>query len=187
VPGRIRDLHICLETTCLGSGCPPAHVKPKGKAFEISAALLVYRRKGDSLEVLLIHPGGPYWANKDLGAWSLPKGLVEPGEDEFEAAKREFREETGLEPPSGQYTFLGEVKLRSGKRIRAWAGEGDFDVTRLKSNNFPLEWPPKSGKFRYFPEADRGGWFTPAEAKEKLLLGQVDFVDGLLVALKLPR
>jgi predicted NUDIX family NTP pyrophosphohydrolase len=166
---------------------PPARVKPKGKDLEISAALLVYRRKGDSLEVLLIHPGGPYWANKDLGAWSLPKGLVEPGEDEFEAAKREFREETGLEPPSGQYTFLGEVKLRSGKRIRAWAGEGDFDVTRLKSNAFPLEWPPKSGKFRYFPEADRGGWFTPAEAKQKLLLGQVDFVDGLLVALKLSR
>jgi predicted NUDIX family NTP pyrophosphohydrolase len=161
-------------------------VKQKGKVAEVSAALLLYRRKGDSLEVLLIHPGGPYWANKDLGAWSLPKGLVEPGEDEFAAAKREFREETGLEPPIGEYTFLGEVKLRSGKRVRAWAGEGDLDVTRLKSNTFPLEWPPKSGKLRNFPEADRGAWFAPAEAKRKLLLGQIDFVDRLLAALKIP-
>ena len=124
----------------------------------------MYRRGGGPLEVLLVHPGGPLWARKDEGAWSIPKGEYDSEvEDAFEAAKREFTEETGL-PPGTWHRSLGEAKLRSGKIVSAWAFQGDCDATALLSNTFELEWPPHSGRRVRFPEADRAGWFAPDEA-----------------------
>ena len=145
-----------------------------------SAGLLVYRRVDGRLEVLLVHPGGPFWARKDDGAWSLPKGEYEPDEDPLEVALREFREELGSEPPdpSGT-TFLGELPQPSGKRVVAWAVPGDLDVGTVRSNTFTMEWPPRSGRTREFPEVDRAGWFDLGTARRKLLRGQVGFLDRL--------
>ncbi len=139
----------------------------------ISAGLLLYRRRGSATEVLLVHPGGPYWAGKDEGAWSVPKGLVEPGEDERATAWREFREETGFEPGAGgEERDLGTFRLPSGKRLRVWAVEADCEPAALVSNHFELEWPPKSGQKRRFPEVDRAAWFTRDEAFAKISRGQ---------------
>jgi predicted NUDIX family NTP pyrophosphohydrolase len=147
-------------------------------AKKLSAGILVYRRLGGEMEVFLVHPGGPFWAKKDEGAWSIPKGEYEAGDDPFTAAKREFREETGIEI-DGAFHPLRALKQPSGKVISAWAVEGDVDVTTVTSNTFALEWPPKSGKTREFPEVDRGAWFDLPTARVKLLVGQRGLLDQL--------
>lgn len=144
-----------------------------------SAGLLLYRRAAGGLEVLLVHPGGPYWARKDEGAWSIPKGEIEPGEEALAAARREFEEETGA-AVSGEFVPLSHVKLRSGKVIHAWAVQADFDPAALRSNLFSMEWPPKSGEQREFPEADRAGWFSIDRARVKIHPGQAPLLDFLL-------
>ncbi len=149
-----------------------------------SAAILLYRCGVSSLEVLAVHPGGPYWAKKDLGSWSLPKGEYEEGEAPLAAAVREFTEELGSPPPEGPRLDLGEVKLASGKLVTAWAIEGDFDVSRLKCETFEMEWPPRSGQVREFPEVDRAEWFTISSARSKLNPAQGAFLDQLLTVLR---
>ena len=147
---------------------------------KLSAGLLVYRRTGGELEVLIVHPGGPFWAKKDDGAWSVPKGEYEPDEDPLEVALREFEEEIGAEPPDhATAVSLGELRQPSGKVVRAWAVEGDLDVSEVRSNTFEMEWPPRSGRTQEFPEVDRAGWFGLEEARRKLLRGQVGFLDRL--------
>ena len=150
-----------------------------------SAGLLLYRMTGDGVvEVLLAHPGGPFWARKDAGAWSIPKGEYEPSDDALAAARREFREEIGLDPPAGDPLLLGERRQPSGKWVTAWALAGDVDVTRATSNTFELEWPRGSGTVREFPEVDRVEWMTVDQARGKLLKGQVPFLDALLEMLE---
>ena len=144
-----------------------------------SAGVLLYRRRDGAVEVFLVHPGGPFWAKKDKGAWSIPKGEYAEGEDPLSVAKREFAEELGCPPPEGRYIELGELKQPSGKRITAFAVAGDFDSATVKSNLFELEWPPKTGRKQSFPEVDRAQWFTLAEAREKILPGQAPFIDRL--------
>jgi len=148
-----------------------------------SAGLLLYRRRDGAVEVLLVHPGGPLWARRDAGAWSIPKGEVGEGEDPRAVALREFEEETGHLPPRGELVALGEVRQRGGKLVTAWAAAGDLDPAAITSNTFTLEWPPRSGRRRQFPEVDRAGWFDPATAREKLLAAQAELVDRLLAAL----
>jgi predicted NUDIX family NTP pyrophosphohydrolase len=146
---------------------------------KLSAGLLMFRRRDDRIEVLLVHPGGPFWAKKDLGAWSLPKGEYAEGEDPLAAARREFEEETGVRP-EGEFLSLGQVRQAGGKVVSGWAFEGDLDPASLKSNTFTLEWPPKSGKMRDFPEVDRAGWFSIEESGEKILPGQVGLLEALV-------
>lgn len=148
-----------------------------------SAGLLMYRRSGADFAVLLVHPGGPFWAKKDLGAWSIPKGEYAPGEDALAVALREFAEETGAQP-TGAVEPLGEVVQAGGKRVSAWAIEGNFDPATLVSNTFALEWPPRSGRTAQFPEVDRAEWFAPGEAQQKILPGQRAFIDRLARLLK---
>ena len=139
----------------------------------ISAGLLLYRRRDPGAEVFLVHPGGPYWAKKDDGAWSVPKGLVDPHEDELTGARREFREETGFDANGrGREHDLGVFRQPSGKRLHIWAVEGDCDPAALSSNLFEMEWPPKSGRTQRFPEVDRGAWFDRAQALLKIVKGQ---------------
>jgi predicted NUDIX family NTP pyrophosphohydrolase len=145
----------------------PAHVMPRKQ----SAGLLLFRRRGSSLEVLLVHPGGPLWARKDDGAWSIPKGEVEENEDILSAARREVDEETGARP-SGTFISLSPVRQTGGKIVHVWAVESDFDPASLKSNRFEMEWPPKSGSRRSFPEVDRAGWFDLETAARKILASQ---------------
>ena len=147
-------------------------------AKKISAGLLLYRRRGE-LEVFLVHPGGPFWAKKDAGAWSIPKGEIGEGEEPLQAAQREFLEETGF-PIGGEFRPLEPLKQSGGKIVHAWAVEADCDPSELRSNLFSLEWPPKSGQTREFPEVDRGDWFTIPEAREKILKGQIGFIDQLV-------
>ncbi len=146
-----------------------------------SAGLLPYRTRGDgSLEVLIAHMGGPFWARKDDGAWSIVKGEYGAGEDAFAAARREFTEETGAPPPSGEPIALGELRQRGGKLIVAWALEaGELDPSGFHSNTFTLEWPRGSGRMQEFPEVDRAAWFDCETARRKLVAGQVPFVDVL--------
>ena len=141
-----------------------------------SSGLLMYRIRNEALEVFLVHPGGPFWSKKDLGAWSIPKGEYEPDEEPLEAAKREFREETGLEA-QGDFTKLTPVKQKGGKVVSVWAFKGDCNPESVRSNRFSLEWPPKSGKLVEFPEIDRAAWYTIEEAKEKIFEGQIPFLD----------
>jgi len=138
----------------------------------VSAGLLLYRRRSSGAEVFLVHPGGPLWAGKDDGAWSIPKGLVKPDEDEFAAAQREFTEETGFAVSARGARDLGIFRQRSGKRLHAWALEGDCAPADLTSNLFAMEWPPRSGRTAHFPEVDRGGWFDAAQARIKITAGQ---------------
>ncbi len=138
----------------------------------------MYRNRGGALEFLLVHPGGPLWAKKDLGMWSIPKGELGRDEDPLDAAKREFHEETGL-TASGQFIPLASVKLKSGKVIQAWAFEGDCDPTAIRSNTFSMEWPPRSGKQQEFPEVDRAAWFDIEESKKKINQGQVGLLEEL--------
>jgi len=142
---------------------------------QTSAGLLLYRGSGGETEVLLVHPGGPFWARKDAGAWSIPKGSPDAGEDLLAAARREFHEETGF-TPEGEFRPLGAFKQPSGKIVHAWAVEGDCDPSKLVSNLFEMEWPPKSRKRARFPEIDRAGWFQGGEALVKILSGQKPIV-----------
>jgi len=143
-----------------------------------SAGLVMYRVRGAHLEVLLVHPGGPLWAKKDLGAWSIPKGEVSLEDDELSTAKREFEEETGLRP-QGEFLPLGKITQKSGKTVRAWAFAGDCDPAALRSNTFSMEWPPHSGKKQEFPEIDRAAFFSLAEAKEKINPAQIGLLEEL--------
>ena len=141
---------------------------------------MLYRGADGGPEVLLVHPGGPYWVKRDDGAWSLPKGEYEPGEDPLEAAVREFDEELGSEPPDrSDAVSLGQLRQPSGKVVSAWALEGDLDVSEIRSNTFEMEWPPRSGRTGEFPEVDRAAWFDLPAARRKLLRGQVGFLDRL--------
>lgn len=143
-----------------------------------SSGLLLFREASGTLEVLLVHPGGPFWSRKDEGAWSIPKGEFEEGEDPLDAARREFEEETGASA-RGEALPLGSLRQTGGKVVHAWAVRGDFDPALLRSNTFLLEWPPKSGRLREFPEVDRAGWFPLDEARRKILKGQAGFLDRL--------
>ncbi|ESY86361.1 MULTISPECIES: NUDIX domain-containing protein [Mesorhizobium] len=143
-----------------------------------SAGLLIYRRSNDDISVLLVHPGGPFWAKKDDGAWSIPKGLVEEDEDELAAARRETEEELGI-AIEGSFVRLGDYKQPGGKIVMAWSVEADIDVAAIKSNTFTMEWPPRSGSMKEFPEVDRAGWFTLAEAGVKILQGQRPMLSDL--------
>ena len=145
---------------------------------KLSAGILLFRRGPAGLEVMLVHPGGPFWAKKDEGAWSIPKGLAEEGEDLLAAAKREFLEETGM-PVGGAFLDLGAHKQASGKTIVAWACEGEFDPASLKSNTFSLEWPPRSGRMAEFPEVDRAAWYSIDEAFVKINKGQKPILAAL--------
>jgi predicted NUDIX family NTP pyrophosphohydrolase len=144
-----------------------------------SAGLLMFRRRDSNLQVFLVHPGGPFWREKDAGAWSIPKGEYEEGEDPLEAAKREFREETGIKP-DGEFVALGQTKQSGGKVISAWAFEGDCSPAEVRSNTFSMEWPPKSGHEQEFPEVDRADWFDLNEARTRILKGQVVFLNWLV-------
>ncbi|MCW3066676.1 MAG: hydrolase [Solirubrobacterales bacterium] len=150
----------------------------------MSAGLLLYRHGDEGPEVLLVHPGGPFWARKDAGAWSVPKGEVDEGEDPEAAARRELAEELGSAPPLGELIDLGEVRQQGGKVVRAWAAEAVFDPATLRSNAFELEWPPRSGRSQEFPEVDRAEWFRPDEARTKINPAQIAFVDRLLAQLR---
>jgi predicted NUDIX family NTP pyrophosphohydrolase len=151
---------------------------------KLSAGLLLFRRGNQDgetvLEVLLAHMGGPFWARKDDGAWSIPKGEYEPGEDPFAAARREFEEELGSAPPALAYRDLGSVRQLGGKVVTAWAAEADFDTAGSVSNTFVLEWPRGSGQLRSFPEVDKASWFTVEAARVKLVRGQQPLIDRLL-------
>ncbi|MCE6990144.1 NUDIX domain-containing protein [Dyadobacter sp. CY323] len=148
-----------------------------------SAGILMYRKK-EELEVLLVHPGGPFFARKDLGSWSIPKGIYVSGEDALDAAKREFEEETGFKP-EGDFIALKPVKLKSGKEVKAWACEGDLDASAIVSNSFDIEWPPRSGKRQTFPEVDKAGWFGLQVATQKMNERQIPFLEELKSLLKL--
>jgi len=148
-----------------------------------SAGLLLFRETPEGVEVLLVHPGGPYWAKKDDGAWSIPKGEFRDDEEPLAAARREFEEEMGR-PVDGDFLPLEPLKQPSGKRVLAWAVAADFDPSALQSNTFSLEWPPKSGRQQQFPEVDRAGWFDIHAAKQKILKGQAPFLDQLLARLQ---
>lgn len=148
-----------------------------------SAGLLMYRVRNGRPEFLLVHPGGPFYKNKDTGAWTIPKGEIEPGEEALATARREFEEETGFKA-EGPFLPLTPVKQKSGKVVKAWAFAGDCDPGALKSNMFSLEWPPHSGRKQEFPEVDRAGWFGLVEAREKMNPAQVDFLDELVAKLK---
>jgi predicted NUDIX family NTP pyrophosphohydrolase len=147
-----------------------------------SAGLLMYRRRGRHVEVLLIHPGGPFWARKDEGAWCIPKGEF-TDEEPLEAAKREFQEETGC-PVGGDFQPLTPIKQAGGKMVYAWAVAGDCDVETIQSNTFTMEWPPHSGQWKTYPEADRAAWFSLSQAREKILKSQRPLLDGLERLLK---
>ena len=149
------------------------------KSAKTSAGILLYRRSPAGIEVFLVHPGGPFWAKRDIGSWTVPKGEVNSDENLLQAAKREFHEETGARV-DGEFVELAPVRQPSGKMVHGWAVEGDVDAAAITSNTFSIEWPPKSGKTREFPEIDRGGWFALAEAREKLLPGQVPLLDQLI-------
>ena len=155
-------------------------------ATKVSAGLLLYRRRAESVQVLIAHPGGPFFARKHEGAWTVPKGEVEDGEYLLAAARREFVEETGFPLPSGAPLPLGSVRQRSGKRVHAWALEGDCDADALVSNRFEMEWPRRSGRLASFPEIDRVQWASPEDARRLLNAAQVAFIDRLLDALRPP-
>jgi len=148
-------------------------------AGSVSAGILLYRRRAGALQVLLVHPGGPFWSRKDAGAWTIPKGEIGAGEEPLEAAKRKLAEETGLRP-EGRFIPLDPIRQRAGKAVYAWAVEGDCDATAIRSMTFTLEWPPGSGRMREFPEVDRAAWFGNDEARAKILPGQAPLIDTLL-------
>lgn len=151
-------------------------------ATKRSAGILLFRRRDGETEFLLVHPGGPFWARRDLGAWSIPKGEIEEGEETRACALRELREELGAPPELDpeQLIELGQVRQRAGKVVDAWAAEAEFDPATLNSIGFEMEWPPRSGRQAEFPEVDRAEWFRLAEARKKILVGQMPFLDRLL-------
>jgi predicted NUDIX family NTP pyrophosphohydrolase len=149
-----------------------------------SAGILLYRVGRGGPSVLLVHPGGPFWARKDAGAWSIPKGEYDDGEDPLACALREFEEEIGTALPPGELVELGSVKQKGGKVVSAWAAEGDLDADSVRSNTFTMEWPPRSGRTAEFPEIDRAEWFDVEEARQKLVAAQTEFLDRLLERLR---
>ncbi len=149
---------------------------------KVSAGILVYRKRAAALELLLVHPGGPVWARRDAGAWTIPKGELDAGEAELAGARREFQEETGVTLP-GPFVPLGEIRQKSGKVVRAWACAADLDTQVFRSNTFTLEWPPKSGQFRTYPEVDRADYFPLAAARLKINPAQVELLSRLVAAL----
>jgi predicted NUDIX family NTP pyrophosphohydrolase len=151
-----------------------------------SAGLLVYRLKNGEPQVLIAHMGAPWWAKKDKGAWTVPKGELQEGEEPLEAAKREFQEELGLPLPDGELIELGQIKQNNNKTVTAWAVEADLDASSISSNTFTVEWPPKGGKMQEFPEIDRAAWFTLSEAAAKLVPGQGGLLENLANALHIP-
>lgn len=155
-------------------------------AAKHSAGILLYRLSAEAPEFLLVHPGGPFWAKRDLGAWTIPKGEFEPGESAQECALRELVEELGAAPrlDADQLIDLGAIRQKAGKVVEAWAAEGDFDPAELNSNSFAIEWPPRSGSEREFPEVDRAEWFDPDRARRKILPAQVRLIDRLLEHLR---
>jgi predicted NUDIX family NTP pyrophosphohydrolase len=155
-------------------------------ATRTSAGILLWRWGDDGVEVLLGHMGGPFWAKKDDGAWSIPKGEHGPAEEPLDVARREFEEELGFPVPADDLVPLGDRKVTSGKVLTVWAAEGDLDATACRSNTFELEWPPRSGRIQEFPEIDRAAWFGPDEARTKLVKGQVPFLDRLLERVSSP-
>ncbi len=155
---------------------PPS---PRSRSTRRSAGILLHRRRDGEVEVLLVHPGGPAWARRDLGAWSIPKGEYEADEEPLAAARREFEEELGTAPPEAEMTDLGEIRQKSGKRVRAFALAGDLDVDRVTSNTFPFEWPPRSGKMIEIPEVDRAEWFSIPVAREKINPAQATLLERL--------
>lgn len=152
-----------------------------------SAGILLFRRSETGVEVLLGHMGGPFWARKDAGGWSVPKGELEPDEAPEAAARREFQEELGLPVPAGELLELGEIKQSGGKVVTAWALEGDLDPDAVVPGTFEMEWPRGSGRMKEFPEIDRAGWFEPEQAREKLVAGQRPFLDRLADLLATPN
>lgn len=154
-----------------------ANPKRTPRISKVSAGVLAYRKGARVLEVLLVHPGGPFWQNKDDGAWSIPKGEIHPNEDPEQAARREFAEELGPAASIGPLWSLGEVRQRAGKRVIVFAGVGKFDLAKLASNTFEIEWPPRSGRHQAFPEVDRAGWFDIDTARGKLLAAEVGLLD----------
>ncbi len=148
-----------------------------------SAGLVLYRTSASGVEVLLVHPGGPYWKNKDDGAWSIPKGELDADEPPLTAARREFAEELGSEPPEGEVIELGEIRQRSGKRVQAFAVEGNFDPETVRSNLIEIEWPPRSGARLEIPEVDRAGWFDLAGMRRAINPAQAELIDRLVAAL----
>jgi predicted NUDIX family NTP pyrophosphohydrolase len=148
-------------------------------AAKRSAGILLHRRRDGAHQVLLVHPGGPFWAKKDAGAWSIPKGEYQDGEEPRAAALREFAEELGTPAPDGELVELGEVRQRGGKVVTAWALDGDADADAIRSNTFTMQWPPRSGTMREFPEVDRAAWFSLDEARERILPGQAPLLDRL--------
>jgi predicted NUDIX family NTP pyrophosphohydrolase len=150
---------------------------------ERSAGIVLFHRTADGLEVLLVHPGGPFFARRDAGAWSIPKGLYEEGEEPFACARREFAEELGSPCPDGPAIELGEIRQRNGKRVTAFAIEGDLDADAITSNTFTMQWPPRSGRTEEFPEVDRAGWFGLDAAREKVLAAQAPLLDRLVESL----
>ncbi len=151
-----------------------------------SAGLVVYRMKNGQPQVLMAHMGSPLWAKKDVGAWTIPKGLVNDGEEPLAAAKREFTEELSLPVPDGEYTELGDIEQHNNKVVSAWAVEADMEAGDIKSNTFELEWPPRSGKMQQFPEIDRAAWLTLAEASQKAVRGQSELFERLANLLHVP-
>ena len=149
-----------------------------------SAGVLLYRRAADGVEVLIGHMGGPFWAKKDAGGWSIPKGECGPGEIAFDVARREFEEELGTAVPAESFRHLGELRTTSSKVLTVWAAEGDLDATACVSNTFEIEWPPRSGRMQEFPEIDRAAWFGVEAARTKLVKGQVPFLDRLVAELQ---
>jgi predicted NUDIX family NTP pyrophosphohydrolase len=150
--------------------------------MKTSAGILLYRRGESGLEVLIAHMGGPFWERKDAGAWSIPKGEMDEGEDTLAVAVREFAEELGSQPPPGPYLELGEIKQASGKRVVVFAVEGDLDTSSVRSNTFATEWPRGSGRLREFPEIDRAAWMPIEQAREKLIPAQAEFLERLETA-----
>jgi len=144
-----------------------------------SAGLLLHRHRDGTREVLLVHPGGPFWSRRDEGAWSIPKGEIEPGETALQVALREFREELGQDPPNGQTISLGSIRQAGGKVVHGWAVAGDLDTNRVTSVTFEVEWPPRSGTKKSFPEVDRAGWFDLDVARAKILPAQAVFLERL--------
>jgi len=172
LPGKRRDTRKRVRNAFYRQEIVRAAAKAQ------SAGILLFRRKGDDAEVLLAHPGGPFWRNKDLGAWTIPKGLIDSGEPLLAAAHREFAEETGYRP-GGDPLSLGNAKQPGGKIVHVWAVQDEWDPANLRSNTFELEWPPRSGRRRSFPEIDRAAWFSLAEARIRILKGQALFIDRL--------
>ena len=153
--------------------------RPSSRTTAQSAGLLLYRMRDGVSEVLLVHPGGPFWKRRDEGAWSIPKGEIEPGENPVDVARREFREELGADPPEGELAPLGTVRQAGGKFVHAWAVRGDFDPGAIRSMAFEMEWPPRSGRKASFPEVDRAEWFDLERARVKMLEAQRTFLDRL--------